>query len=223
MKKIVAINGSPRAVGNTSFLLKSFLEGASLNEVHIDAFDSHSLDLKYCNGCLRCNLIKRCSISDDAWPDLSGKIMESDVLVFASPVYFHHLTAPVKKILDRFRSFVNVQITAENLIHTPWHEWEKDFVLLLSMGSSSDSDAKPIIELFEYMVKMLGQKNRLHVITATRLAVIRQVTYNENDLGILYKKLGLPEAYAKNDRLKNDQILKECLALGSRLTGDQNL
>ena len=218
MKNILAINGSPRPTGNTSFLLSSFLAGAAKNNVQIDQIDSHHINLKYCNGCLRCNLIKRCSISDDEWAELSKKILDSDVLVFASPVYFHHLTSPVKKILDRFRSFVKIQITEQSLEHIPWQEWDKDFVLLLSMGSSSDEDAKPIIDLFKFMTEILGPKNRLHVITATRLAVIKQISLNENELQTLYDKLGLPEKFVKNDCIKNNQILEECFKLGEKLS-----
>ena len=218
MKNILAINGSPRPLGNTSFLLKSFTDGAKKNNAKIDLIDSHHINLKYCNGCLRCNLIKRCSVSDDEWPELSKKILDSDVLVFASPVYFHHLTSPVKKILDRFRSFVKIQITEQSLEHIPWQEWDKDFVLLLSMGSSSDEDAKPIIDLFKFMTEILGPKNRLHVITATRLAVIKQISMEEEELKVLYGKLDIPEELAENDHNKNNQILEECFKLGEKLS-----
>ncbi|MCD4792697.1 MAG: flavodoxin family protein [Bacteroidales bacterium] len=218
MKRILVINGSPRPAGNTSFLLKSFIGGAEKNNAKVDLIDSHHINLKYCNGCLRCNLIKRCSISDDEWSELSKKILDSDVLVFASPVYFHHLTAPVKKILDRFRSFVKVQITEQSLEHIPWQEWDKDFVLLLSMGSSSNEDAKPIIDLFKYMTEILGPKNRMHVITATRLGVIKQISLNKEELKVLYKKIELPEEFAEEDYLKNNRILEDCFQLGEKLS-----
>jgi multimeric flavodoxin WrbA len=218
MKRILAINGSPRNNGNTGVMLNALLSGASQNPSESDIIDAHRINLDYCNGCLRCNLIKRCAISTDAWPDLSKKISESDILVFASPIYFHHLTAPVKKMLDRFRSFVNVVITEQSLEHRPWTEWNKDFVLLLSMGSSNSDDAKPVIDLFQYMVGMLGKKNRLHVITATRLAVIKQITFNEEELKKLYQKLNLPEHLAEGDAIKNSEILSNCYRLGDFLT-----
>lgn len=147
MKKILAFNGSARKLGNTSFLLNHFLDGAKKFDTRSEEIQAHQLNLVYCTGCLRCNLIKRCSIRNDDWNELSAKILESDVLVFATPVYFHHVSAQLKKIIDRFRSFVHVQITESGLKHTPHVEWEKDFVLLLSLGSSSDLDAQPVIEL----------------------------------------------------------------------------
>jgi multimeric flavodoxin WrbA len=218
MKRLVVINGSPRSTGNTGFMLNSFLSGALQNETKIEFFDAHQINLEYCNGCLRCNLIKNCSITNDAWSNLSQKILNSEILVFASPIYFHHLTASVKKILDRFRSFVNVIITEQSMEHRPWQEWNKEFVLLLSMGSSNAEDAKPVIDLFQYMVKMLGEKNRLHIVTGKRLVVIKQITFNADDLKKLYIKLNLSEHLAETDAINNNEILSKCFNLGDCLT-----
>jgi multimeric flavodoxin WrbA len=218
MKKILVLDGSTRKQGNTSVLLQHFIEGAKNNTQDIHHEFAKEIDIKYCNGCLRCNLIKRCSIRDDDWSDLSQKIDEADVLVFASPIYFHYVSAPLKNIIDRFRSFVHVQITETGLIHTPFNEWNKDFVLLLSMGSSDDSDAQPVIDLFEYMKKVLGEKNRLHVIKATRLAVIKQLQKTEQELKDLYPKLKLDENLADKDFVKNQKILDQCFALGEKLS-----
>ena len=218
MKKVLVLDGSTRKLGNTSILLQHFVNGAKNNTEDIEQVQAKDIDIKYCNGCLRCNLIKRCSIRDDDWEDLSQKIDEADVLVFASPIYFHYLTAPLKNIIDRFRSFVHVQITETGLIHTPFKEWNKDFVLLLSMGSSDDTDALPVIDLFEYMKDVLGEKNRLHVIKATRLAVIKQVQKTEEELRELYPKLKLDESLAEGDFMKNQEILEECFDLGKELT-----
>jgi hypothetical protein len=191
-------------------MLDAFLEGAAKNNSQIEKYDINKLNIKACTGCLRCNLIKSCSIRNDDWSLVSKSILDADVLVFAGPVYFHHFPGSVKVLLDRFRSFINVKITQESLIHTAWHNWQKDFVLLLSMGSSDSADAKPIIELFEFMCEILGSQNKLHVITATRLAVSKQISFNATELQELYKKLGLPQELAINDADRNRDILREC-------------
>jgi len=217
MKNIFAINGSPRPNGNSKFLLDSFLDGAKQNTTVISSVSSHKLNIANCTGCLRCNLIKRCSIRNDDWKDISEQILDSDVLVFASPVYFHHFPASLKAIIDRFRSFIKVSITEKSIDHQPWTEWNKDFVLLLSMGSSDDIDAKPIIELFEYMIKILGPKNKLHIITATRLGVSQQITFDKEELEKLYSKINLPEQLAAQDAVRNTSILEQCYELGNKL------
>ena len=218
MKNILALNGSPRDKGNTSLLLDSFIEGARENTDHVEVLFPHRMNIDHCRGCLRCNVLRRCSISGDDWLDLSQKILDSDILVIASPIYFHHLPGPLKVVLDRFRSFNHVQITESGLEHTPWQEWEKDFVLLLTMGSPDQSDALPVIDLFDFVKSILGPGNRLHVITATRVAMARQISKTKDELAALYEKLKLPVDLAEEDYLKNMKTLEETRKLGSLLS-----
>ncbi|UCH13027.1 MAG: flavodoxin family protein [Bacteroidales bacterium] len=217
MKKVLALNGSMRRNGNTSILLRHFLNGAGNSTGAVEEIIAHDINLEYCRGCLRCNLIGKCSVNDDDWVEISSKILDADVIVFASPIYFHHITASLKKVIERFRSFVHVQITETGLKHTPREEWNKDFVLLLCMGSSDVSDSDPVIELFKYIKSILGPKNRLHIITATRLAVVNQVSKTEAELEKLYPKLNLPANLAKEDYRKNQKVIKQCFELGKGL------
>lgn len=217
-KKIVAFNGSPRPAGNTTHLLNAFVAGAGENSVTPHVCRSHSLQLEECTGCLRCNVLKRCATSGDDWAELSSRILESDVLVFASPIYFHHLPASLKRVLDRFRSFAHVQITENGLVHTPHLEWEKEFVLILTMGSPDAIDAQPVIDLFNYVCSIMGPKNRLHVICGTRLATVNHVIKNQDELEELYQKLKLPEDMAGEDYAANKKLIEQCTELGRMLS-----
>ena len=218
MKKILAFTGSPRPRGNSTILLEHFIKGAKQNTDLYEIIDPYKIKIKYCAGCLRCNIIKKCSIKDDQWRGLSESILNSDIIVIASPIYFHHLTASLKKIIDRFRSFVNVRITETGLIHTPWQEWKKDFVLILSMGSPDDIEAKQVVELFEYITEILGSENKLHVIKATRVAMAKQIEKTSEELNSLYKKLKIPSFLSENDNITNKQVIKNCFELGEKLT-----
>ncbi len=216
-KKIIAFTGSPRKNANSSIMLDNFLLGFDKNNISVEIIDANNINIISCGGCLHCNLIKQCSKSNDEWITLSNKILDADILVFASPVYFHHVTAPLKAIIDRFRSFVTVQITETGLIHTPHQKWKKDFVLLHSMGSPDTVEAKPIVDLFEFITSILGKQNKLHVINATRLAVGKQILKSEQVLEFLYEKLNIPTHLAKEDFKRNQQILKDCIELGEAL------
>lgn len=218
MKKILAFNGSPRVSGNTSHLLKAFLSGAEENGTVPELYYPHKLNLKECTGCLRCNVLKRCSLGDDDWEALSAKIVESDVLVFGSPIYFHHVPSSTKKLLDRFRSLVHVRITETGLLHTPYHQWNKDIVLILSLGASQIDDALPVIDLFKYISSIMGPNNKLHVITGNRLAMVKQVMLNEDELKVLYGKMGLAQSLASDDFKKNMKLLLQCFNLGTKLS-----
>ncbi len=214
---ITAFHGSPRKNSNSSCMLREFLRGAMEQQAHCDEVFADRATVTNCRGCLKCNLIQRCAIKGDDWDTLRLKILNADVLAFASPIYFHHLTSPLKKILDRFRSFMHVQITGEGLNHTPWQEWKKHFVLLLSQGSPDAADAKPVIDLFTFLTHALGPGNSLHTIVGTRLAVSKQVAMSQDDLRSLYLKLELPAPLADMDYKRNRTLLQSCFNLGRRL------
>jgi putative NADPH-quinone reductase len=218
MKSLVSFAGSPRKTSNSGFMLDHFLDGISQEHVQIHTFDVNAIDLKSCTGCLRCNLLKYCSLRDDDWKELNQKILEADVLVFASPVYFHHLTSDLKRLIDRFRSFIHIQLTKDGLIHSPHQQWEKDFVLLLSMGSPDEREAQPLIDLFEFIIGSLGHKNKLHVIKATGLVGGNQISKTKDELKTLYEKLKLPLDLVDKDYHKNRKVLEKCYALGQSLS-----
>ena len=215
--KVLAFNGSPRRKGNTSLLLAELLRGVRDAGGEAQELVAQDLNLKYCTGCLRCNMLRRCALRGDDWPSLGRQIQQADALVFASPVYFHHLTAPLKKIIDRFRSFVHVRITPESIRHKPWEPWNKRFVLLLSMGSSDSADAMPVIDLFRFMTGILGPENTLQVLSGARLAVAGQVARPAGELAVLYEKLGLPASLAEEDCRSNRNLLQSCYDAGRAL------
>jgi len=214
---ILALNGSPRREGNTSLLLRQILYGAQSLEAHVEEVVADTFDIKDCRGCLRCNLIKRCAIRGDEWGDLSLKILKADVLIFASPLYFYHFTASLKRILDRFRSFIKVKLTEDGLEYSAWQKWEKRFVLLVCMGSPKRRDASDLIRLLRFITEVLGPKNKLQCIVGTRLIVARQVMMTKEELSRLYTKLGLPQDLVDKDFNRNQALLRRCYKLGRQL------
>lgn len=214
---ILAINGSPRRKGNTSLMLSEFCRGAKEAGAIYEEIIADQLNLEYCRGCLRCNLIKRCSIKNDDWDILSKKILNTDVLVLGSPIYFHHFTAPLKKIIDRFRSFMHVQMTGTGLKHTPWHSWKKHFVLVLSLGHQTTGDAQPVVELLKFMITVLGPQNPLTTIIGTGLGKVNQVTMSRDQLLEFYNKIEMPEKLVESHYQRNQQVLNTCYQLGKKL------
>lgn len=215
---IIAFNGSPRKNSNSSILLNSFISGTLTNGKSVEIFNADELNLKPCTGCLRCNMIKRCAIRGDDWPDISLKILAADTLVFATPVYFHHVPSSLKKVIDRFRSFIHVQILENGLKHTPWVKWRKKFVLLLTLGSPLKHDTLPIIDLFKFICFELGTDNKLSTICATRLAIPNQINMEKDRLTQIYAKMNIPMNLVEEDLKRNKQVLEEAFELGKTLS-----
>lgn len=212
--KVLAISGSPRKRGNSTTLMKEFLRGAEESGADIQLYSMDQLNIKPCKGCLKCSIHRECVIKDDDWPELAAGLMEAQTILFASPVYFHHLPGPMKTILDRFRSFISVKVREDGLDHTPWQSWNKRFVLLLTLGSPLTEDAQPIIDLFQFMIEVLGPENKLDVLTATCLQMSRQIEMNEFRLKELYNHMDFPEEALQRDLKRHKEWLEKAYQMG---------
>ena len=216
--KILALKGSPRGRGNSTIMMNNFISGFEESGADINIFGPDDLDIYPCRGCLRCNILKRCSVRGDDWQELSELILNSDIIAISSPVYFFNFPSDLKRIIDRFRSFIEVRITESGLIHTPWTEWRKKFVLLLSMGSPDPKEGKNIADTMKFIVKELGDKNEIFIYNGTRLAVSGQIEFPPDKLEALYEKLSIPTKYAESDFEKNRVLLKDIHNLGKKFS-----
>jgi multimeric flavodoxin WrbA len=104
MKKILGIIGSPRKNGNTHVLVSRILEGAESKGFLPETVFLNDLRIQECNGCHACWKTGSCAKKDDM-SNLYQKIIESDVIVFGTPVYWYGPTALMKAFIDRFIFF----------------------------------------------------------------------------------------------------------------------
>lgn len=100
--KILGINGSPRAGGNTDLLLDKVLEGAESKGAETEKIILNKLKFSPCQECEKMADDGVCLINDDM-QKVYEKIKEADTLVFASPVFFGSLSAQSKMMIDRFQ------------------------------------------------------------------------------------------------------------------------
>jgi len=106
-KKILILNGSPKKDGNTAAMVDWFCQGAKSKGAEIEVVRTAALKYKT-NGCISCRLCQtsekyECCVNDDAKPVLA-KMVDVDVIVFATPLYFFGASAQLKLIFDRFFS-----------------------------------------------------------------------------------------------------------------------
>lgn len=103
--KILVLNGSPRGKGNTKQMIKAFVAGAisSGNEVNV-------VDVchKKIGGCVACEYCHNkgngvCAQKDDM-QEIYSQIKNSEMLVIASPIYYHGISGQLKCTIDRLYS-----------------------------------------------------------------------------------------------------------------------
>jgi multimeric flavodoxin WrbA len=104
MQKILGIMGSPRRNGNTHILVSRILEGAGAEGARGEILFLDDLTIQECNGCHCCWEGKECS-KDDDMDRVYPKIIESDGIIFGTPVYWYGPTALMKGFIDRFVYF----------------------------------------------------------------------------------------------------------------------
>ena len=103
MKKILIIKTSLRKNSNSDILADELVRGAldAGNEVEIVSLKDK--EIAYCTGCLACQKIKKCVIKDDAL-EITDKICDADVIVWATPIYYYSVSGQMKTIIDRANS-----------------------------------------------------------------------------------------------------------------------
>lgn len=100
MKRILIIAGSPRRNGNSDLLAQQFARGAKENGNQVEMVYLRDLVIDYCQGCLFCLKKGECYQQDDV-NFLLPKMMDADVICFASPVYYYSVSGQMKTFIDR--------------------------------------------------------------------------------------------------------------------------
>ena len=110
--KIVGILGSPRKGGNTEILLDVALEEAEQNGVSVDKILLRDKVISPCDGCMKCVKTGKCAVKDDMG-EIYQKMLESDGILWATPVYFWSMTGQTKVVMDRTHAlmFPKLQLT----------------------------------------------------------------------------------------------------------------
>lgn len=101
--KISVFSGSHKGrEGNTLIMVEEFLKGAEEAGAETENIILAEKDIKYCKGKFKCWLSTpgKCPIHDDM-DNLLPKFMNSDIVVFACPVYFDNVPAVMKNFIDR--------------------------------------------------------------------------------------------------------------------------
>jgi len=101
--KVVAINSSPNMdKGNTTLILNPFLDGMKEAGAEVQVFYTKKLNINPCQGEFNCwfKTPGECFQKDDMQM-LRPKLLEADILVFATPLYVDGVSGPMKNLWDR--------------------------------------------------------------------------------------------------------------------------
>lgn len=100
-KRILMIVSSPRKGGNSDLLSDEFAKGAREAGNEVEKVYLKDKKIQYCTGCGYCVSHQgRCSQKDDMM-EMKEKMLQADVIVFSTPIYFYTMAGQMKTFLDR--------------------------------------------------------------------------------------------------------------------------
>ncbi len=101
--KVLAINGSPKANGNTATAIDVMKTVFDQKNIEMEVVTIGNKDVRGCIGCARC--IKagngKCEAFDDVVNEVLEKLKDADALLIGSPVYYAGMNGTMKSFLDR--------------------------------------------------------------------------------------------------------------------------
>lgn len=98
--KVLIISSSPRINGNSDLVAQEAERAARDSGSEVDYVRMIDLKISPCRSCGHCEKHGTCSIKDD-FQELQQKMLDSDLLVFATPIYFMAVSAWGKMAIDR--------------------------------------------------------------------------------------------------------------------------
>lgn len=103
--KVLAINSSPRPEGQskTALLLEHLVKGMRDAGAEVEVVDLRRKKIKLCTGCYSCwtKTPGICVHKDDMTAELFDQWMDSDLAVYATPLYHYTLNAAMKAFIER--------------------------------------------------------------------------------------------------------------------------
>lgn len=144
---VLILNGATRINGNTDLILKNIFNSSANTAVKITQINLRKMKIADCIGCFQCQDGNRCSINDDM-SQVREEINKSELLIFASPVYWWGVTGIMKIFIDRlffYHSPFNKQLIAG-----------KKAITIAPMNMNSDNHkTKILINFYEILFKNL--------------------------------------------------------------------
>ena len=103
---VLVFLGSPRKKGNSEVLTEAVLKGVRQVGGDPEIIRLCDLNISPCLNCGGCDKTGKCVVEDDMTP-LYDKIISTDLIILASPIFFYGITAQAKAFIDRTQALWN--------------------------------------------------------------------------------------------------------------------
>lgn len=161
-KKVLVLSSTPRKGGNSDVLCDRFVQGAQEAGHTVEKINLREKHVNYCKGCGACTSGMTCPQKDDA-AEIIQKMIDSDVIAMATPVYFYTICAQMKTLIDRCCA----RYTEIN---------NKDFYFFITAADGRQTALKRTLEDFRGFTDCLNGANEKGVILGSGVWQIGEIT-----------------------------------------------
>ncbi len=136
-KNVIVISSSPRAGGNSDTMCDEFVNGALDADNAVVKYFLEDIRFHACKACYKCKTPEKKCFQEDGLAEVLEKMLEADVIVYATPVYYFSMCGTLKRFFDRcypiFRDLEN-----------------KDYYIITSAGSTNGNVLQGIRDFISF-------------------------------------------------------------------------
>jgi multimeric flavodoxin WrbA len=100
-QKVLVLSASPRKGGNSDLLCDQFMLGAREAGNEVEKIFLQDKNIRFCLGCMDCQSNGGVCVQSDDMAEILDKMVQANVLVMATPIYFYNMDAQLKVLIDR--------------------------------------------------------------------------------------------------------------------------
>ncbi|MCU5746876.1 flavodoxin family protein [Staphylococcus sp. SQ8-PEA] len=169
---ITVLFGGSRPEGNTALLTKKALEGQDYKWIDLTEYQFNPIrDVRHNETAIR-------GYTDD-YQTIIDQMLASDIVIFASPIYWYSVSASLKAFIDHW---------SETLEDPDYGDFKErlariEFRLILVGGDCPQVKGKPCLKQIEYTLEYLGARLESYIVgTAERPGDILKDRYALEDV-----------------------------------------
>ena len=151
-KKVLALSSSPRRGGNSDLLCDQFIKGAQEGGHDAKKIFLKDKKINYCTGRGMLNGKKPCPQKDDM-AGIFSKVIEADVIVMATPVYFYTMCGQMKTLIEIYSRYTEIS--------------GKEFYFIVTAADDSKPAMERTLEGFRAFTSCLSKAKEKGIIYGT--------------------------------------------------------
>jgi len=143
----IVLFGSPRKDGNTFRLIDVLSQALKERDYNVRIIYLNDLNIRPCQGCLACMPKGICRINDDM-KEIRKYMAASDLIIYATPIYWYGPSSQLKLVIDRSFAFFNKDYNSRIK--------GKKAITIMSCADEDVETCGPSKEMFRKTFNLLG-------------------------------------------------------------------